>query len=76
LTTLIVAPAAIAPTTAEAPSSSCSSAITAEASSTAVGVWVASASGTATASFVLAVFSSHFGSPLGDQLIAERSAHR
>lgn len=73
-TTLIVAPSAIASTTVEEPSSSCSSAITAEASSTDVSARGASASGTAAAGFVLAVFRSGFSSPPSDQLVAERPA--
>lgn len=73
-TTLTTAPSAIASTTAEEPCSSCSNAITAEASSTHAGARDASASGTVAAGFVLAVFRSSFGSPLSDQLVAERSA--
>ena len=45
--------------------------MTAEASSTEVGARDASASGTTLAGFFLAILSSRFHAPLGDQLVAE-----
>ncbi len=63
---LIEAPTAIASTTTSDPSSSCNSAITAEASSTDADEREVSAPGTAATGFVLAVFRSRFGSPVGD----------